>query len=247
MVVGYLINAFSTACQWAAGQIQWYFFKQEEGPGYALEFRRGETLREGQIVQHYVIHASGNTSPFDFLNFIKDSVITFLGQHSQNKVSISLICEMIKVDPATGNIVDTDDTATFRTYLESVFGTTDLEELYKRMSEKILESFATYLKNGSGWILKRVVRAEIATCKLQPLRGSSYLELPKSIRQKKAIINLKNDDVYCFKWANTRALNPVNVHPERVTKELKEQAEKLNWDGIEFPTPCSERMFKKYV
>ena len=41
---------------------------------------------------------------------------------------------------------------------------------------------------------------------------------------------MKNDDVYCFKWANTRALSPVNVNPERVTKELKEQAEKLNWN-----------------
>ena len=57
---------------------------------------------------------------------------------------------------------------------------------------------------------------------------------------------MKNDDVYCFKWANTRALNPVNEHPERVTKELRKQAEELNWDGIEFPTPCSERMFKKF-
>ena len=68
---------------------------------------------------------------------------------------------MIKVDPATGNIVDTDDTATFRSYLESVFETTDLERIYKKMSGKILESFATYLKNGSGWILKKVVRVEI--------------------------------------------------------------------------------------
>ena len=83
-----------------------------------------------------------------------------------------------------------------------------------------------------------MVRAEITNCKLCPLRGSSYLELSKSIRQKKAIINMKNDDVYCFKWANTRALNPVNgkhENPERVTKELRKQAEELNWDGIEFP------------
>ena len=79
---------------------------------------------------------------------------------------------MIKLDPATGNIIDTDDTATFRTYLEPVFDTTDLVGLYEKMSEKILESFATYLKNGSGWVLKRVIHAEITTCQLRPLRGS---------------------------------------------------------------------------
>ena len=94
---------------------------------------------------------------------------------------------MVKVDPATGNIVDTNDAATFRSYLESVFETTHLEELYKKMSGKILESFATYLKNGSGWVLKRVVRTEITTCKLRPLGGSSYLELPESIRKQQAV------------------------------------------------------------
>ena len=57
--------------------------------------------------------------------------------------------------------------------------------------------------------------------------------------------------MYCFKWANTRALSPLNGrhdHPERVTKELRKQADELlNWDGIEFhATPCSERMFKKF-
>ena len=35
-------------------------------------------------------------------------------------------------------------------------------------------------------------------------------------------------------------------HSQRVTKELREQSEKLNWDGIEFPIPCSERMLKKF-
>ena len=128
-------------------------------------------------------------------------------------------------------------------------GRTDLEELYQKMSGKILESFATYLKNGSGLVLKRVVCIEITTCKLRPLRGSLYLELPKSIRKKQAVINMKNDDVYCFKWANTRTLNPVNgkhEHPKRVTKELRKEAEELNWDGIEFPTPCTECSFKKF-
>ena len=125
----------------------------DPGDEYDIEFRKGETLQKGQIVNHYVISAVGNASPLDFLNSIRGSVITFLDQHRQNKVSISLVCEMEKVDPATGNIVDSNDAATFRSYLESVFETTDLEKLYKKMSGKILESFASYLKNGSGWVL----------------------------------------------------------------------------------------------
>ena len=31
------------------------------------------------------------------------------------------------------------------------------------------------------------------------------------------------------------SLNPVDVHPERITKELKEQSERLDWSGLKFP------------
>ena len=57
---------------------------------------------------------------------------------------------------------------------------------------------------------------------------------------------MKNDDQECFKWAVTRTLNPVDKDPQRVTKELRKQSEELNWDGMGFPTPCSERVFKKF-
>jgi hypothetical protein len=40
----------------------------------------------------------------------------------------------------------------------------------------------------------------------------------------------------CFRWAATRALNMVNDHAYRVTKELREQAKKYEWEGITFPT-----------
>ena len=46
--------------------------------------------------------------------------------------------------------------------------------------------------------------------------------------------------------AVTRALNPVTKNAERITKELRLLCEELNLDGIEFPTPWSERMFKKF-
>ena len=49
------------------------------------------------------------------------------------------------------------------------------------------------------------------------------------------IINLQNKDDQCFKWAVTRALNPGEVHEERIDTKLIEKAKELNWNGIEFP------------
>jgi len=39
----------------------------------------------------------------------------------------------------------------------------------------------------------------------------------------------------CFKWSVARASNLVKIHPERITKQLEEQAKTLNFDGIAFP------------
>ena len=102
------------------------------------------------------------------------------------------------------------------------------------------------MRNRSGWRLKKVVKLTITKSRLNPLRGSSHIPLPNKIKNTKALINPKNNDDQCFKYAVTRALNPVTRDAERISKELKEQTKKYNWDSIEFPTPCSEKQFKKF-
>jgi len=74
----------------------------------------------------------------------------------------------------------------------------------------------------------------------KPLRGNSYIPLPKELANKKAIINLKNNDNLCFKWTVTRALNPVDKNAERIDKNLQKQAEELNWQGINFPVSLND-------
>ena len=205
---------------------------------------RGRLLGSNVLGQ-YTIHAKVSTSPRDFLDRAENVVVKFLGEHPQNKVQLSLVCIMVRFDPTTGNVI-AEEPAHFNSAMEIVYGATDLQGVYERARTKILESFSTYLKNGSAWVLKKVVRLDITLAKFRPMKGSSYIPLPNAVRNKGAVINMKNEDEYCFKWAVTRALNPVEKHPERITEELREQAEELNWAGIIFPTPCSEKYFEKF-
>ena len=116
------------------------------------------------------------------------------------------------------------------------------------MVSKILESFSAYLKKGSGWTLKRVVRLNITRGRNKPFKGSSKIPLPEGLRGTKKLINMANKDDQCFKCATTKAFNLVkgekNAHC--ITKELERQSEEFNWDGIKFPTPYEERMYKKF-
>ena len=62
----------------------------------------------------------------------------------------------------------------------------------------------------------------------------------KSLTSRRATINMKCGDEESFKWAVTRALNPIVAQSGRVTKILKEQSKLFDWDGIGFPTPLEQ-------
>jgi hypothetical protein len=91
-----------------------------------------------------------------------------------------------------------------------------------------------------------VIKLDINTVKYKPLKGKSYIPLPKELANKKSIINLKNEDDHCFKWCITRALNLTHSNPERIMKELRKQAEKLNWKGLEFPVAVNENIILRF-
>ena len=57
--------------------------------------------------------------------------------------------------------------------------------------------------------------------KYVPPGGSSYIPLPKLLAAKQQIINLKNEDDEYFKWAITRALNPVEKNSGHIEKNFE--------------------------
>ncbi len=124
------------------------------------------------------------------------------------------------------------------------------------MKGQMLESLSKFQKEGSGWQLHSIVGLYIIIVKFKPLSGSGYRKLSPVISKKKTVINMKNEKCgkeleqceckkceeskMCFKWAVTRALNPTTSKPERITKKLREQAEKYDWSGIAFPTKVKD-------
>src|SRR6218665_2155668 len=80
----------------------------------------------------------------------------------------------------------------------------------------------------------------------KPLKGSSYISLLVELANKKAIINMNNDDNECFKWCVTRALNPTDNNPQRITNKLIEQSRQLDWSGIEFSVAADASVITKF-
>ena len=113
---------------------------------------------------------------------------------------------------------------------------------------KQLEELDQYPQNGSGWRLNAILGSDLEMDKYKPLRGSSYIELPKPIRDKKATINIQNKkDNECFKWSVLAALHnkEIDRNHERVNK-YKQWEDDLNFDNIKFPVAIKDiKKFEK--
>ena len=77
--------------------------------------------------------------------------------------------------------------------------------------------------------------ADKGYCGYRLLNSSSYIELTEFIKGKKVVFNIKNADNQCLKQCIARLLNMVEKDPQRITKLLRVQSEKLDWSGINFP------------
>ena len=67
-------------------------------------------------------------------------------------------------------------------------------KLLDSMFNKILEEESEYIAKGSGWSLVSIDGLQLRINNVNPLKGSSYIDLPKIIKNKKAVINVKNND-----------------------------------------------------
>ena len=98
--------------------------------------------------------------------------------------------------------------AAFHSKKEVNLESTNSNELFSKKKKTVLESLAIFHRQGDRRF-HSVLSLDLHTVKYEPLSGSSYILLRKFLAAKKAIINLRNEDDECFKWAITRALNPV--------------------------------------
>ena len=81
-------------------------------------------------------------------------------------------------------------------------------------------------------------KVEINIFKYQALKKNvgSYIELPKKL-QRQGLIDIKNNDDYCFIWSYIRYINPQNKNPNRITSKDKKLFNEIKQRLINFKFP----------
>ena len=121
---------------------------------------------------------------------------------------------------------DSDETCNMHTKsdkIEIIMGseTDDItDELFESLLQKYQEGLEESMR-ASEFIFDSVNLLYFNLQKISLNRkGSSYIDSPKWLKNKKATINPKNNDNNCFQYALTVALNyhNINKHPQRIRK-----------------------------
>ena len=183
-----------------------------------------------------------------FLQSIVSPTIALLEKQPKPlKVMLRMQCQFRKMESgAESGAEEIFTDYHFNTKNDVVDGATNLVNFLSVSVERLVELVESLQGKGSGWVFDKVLHFDILVNVYKPLAGSSYIPLPKFLANKKAIINPKNSDQECFKWAVTEAVYPQKRDRDRITKISKENAKLFNWDGIKFPVKLSQiNLFEK--
>ena len=135
-------------------------------------------------IQHQ-IKGSNVYDPESFLLNSKKPITNLMINTRQTKVKLILSCMIEKVGLKGGEVIAKE--AALHSKIEVNLESTNSNELFSKLEETVLESLAKFQRQGSNWRFHSVLSLD--------LRGSSYISLPKFLAAKKAIINLKNEDL----------------------------------------------------
>lgn len=171
-----------------------------------------------------------------------------LNAHENIKVQIKLIAQYENVV----NVLNADESAPldnerevkevyFQPAFEIFCKSSDFSEFYESQTLDIIQKSEDFDIVGSGWAINHISHMILSVNRFSPLNGSSYIELPETIWRRKAIINIRNNDDFCFIYS----ILVKNFEPDEKSLKTdfnyyKQHMNTLNLNGISFPMHCKD-------
>ncbi len=117
----------------------------------------------------------------------------------------------------------------------------EIEETIYALLLEINETLESWDNNEGYWHLVNIINVNFKLREYKPLSGSSYIELPEWIYNKKATINIKNEDQKCFKYCLQyhKHKNEITHRPERVSWYSKWNND-YDFSNIKFPVEVDD-------
>lgn len=137
--------------------------------------------------------------------------------------------------------------------MKDVQNVSQLQDMITESYNNLMINMDNLVTRGSGLKFMFIKSMTVHVVKHNALNGSSYVDLPKFVKDKKACINIKNyDDDECFKWCLLahQIIKDESVHDktklELVNKLKKYQNNKYDFSKVDFPMKINKiKSFEK--
>ena len=186
----------------------------------------------------YMSNGNNSLSFNEYLELIKpylNDLINVYKTKGEWKLQLSVEISFVSQKPES----DENRVMYTRSTPEEFMIGSETEEVAKKLFMSILQKYQDNLQNkmkGSDFIFSGINYLYYDLNIITISKGGSYIESPKWLKDKKCVVNQKNNDNKCFQYAATLALNFNNIdrNPQRISK-IKPFINNYKWNDINFP------------
>ena len=194
----------------------------------------------GGAYRHYRIDGIPGMDTDTFFTRVRRFLIDLLTKESRTGAVHSQATTWIRFTK-DGEMVE----LAFNSRMLNVYNLGNMNEIVNAVITHMAQQIENPALSDSKFVFDEVVCMDVDFHRLNRARGSSYLPLPDWSAKKKAIINPKNSDLECFKWAVIAAMRWEEIDRDHQTiTKLKRFEADFDWTGVGFPV--SFRSIKRF-
>jgi hypothetical protein len=195
------------------------------------------TAFKNRISTHRIKGQKTHIDLENFITEIKPKILEILRESIEKFITVKIQFEVF------GSYVieekDLQEMKSFNTKYMVVTKASDLDEIIHTFMKIIDQKMNDFQERDSGWALESILFLELNINKFNPLRGSSYIPLPKDIVRKRGVLNIQNVDECCFAWSLVAAVRKPNGDPSHPSS-YEDFNTVFNFQGMSFPMKLSE-------
>lgn len=223
-------------------------------------------LRGSKVVKQYRIYSILREEIIckSFLQsvkiYIKELLIERISEYEFIKFNLVLYGTYVK---ATSEGETLASLKHFPTTFRSARNVIEIDEIIEEFYREMERTASEFQERDSGWAIDHFNYIQTTICKLESIPVGAYIPLPNAINAKGATTNVKNNDIYCFKWcilasiafikdnlANSdvkKLTNPNYYHINDISSvKITFRGITLNFSGMAFPAHFHEiKIFEK--
>ena len=196
-------------------------------------------LIEGAFGDNYSKYRINGIEGMDIPTFsskIKSSIVNVLCRETSQRA--------IRSQPTTWiRFMNGDEIVAlaFNSRMIPVYMLNDIDSIVQSMISHMAQQLENPALRDSKFAFDNIMYADIRIHTLNLTRGSSYIPLPDWLSKKKAIINPKNVDMKCFKWAVIAGLKWEEIDRDhQCVSKLRRYENEIDWSGMSYPVSTSD-------